>query len=294
MRIFDQKNQRKVSRMKTTRNSFLIIIAVALLFIGFNFTATAQNDNGSLTPVKVKVSCDEFRMEKNVSKTVKLAEHGRLEVTLCSNPSTGYEWSDSAQITNHSVMWQTSHTTSSSSDSSLGAPGEAKWEFKALDEGNSTISLEYGRSWQDDGEDNWSISIQVDVIDEDDIDKKHSDSTDADSTGEKLVRKLFKVIDKQNMSAMKSQISDSFQGLSESGISDRKDELNAIRDSELEDYKLSDFHSTRQNDTLVVTYKLRADETVRGEDADDEPVNQLSVFVKTESGWEWIAHASTF
>ncbi|MBS3736199.1 MAG: protease inhibitor I42 family protein [Candidatus Bipolaricaulota bacterium] len=278
--------------MKTTRNSFLIVITVALLFAGFSLIAPAQNDMGRLTPVKIKVSCDEFQMKKDVSKSVKLSEHGRLEVTLCSNPSTGYQWSDSAQISNHSVLWQTSHTTSSSSGSSLGAPGEAKWEFKALDEGKSTISLEYGRSWQSDGEDNWSISIQVNVIDGNDIDESDSDSTDADSTGENLVRTLFKDVDQQNVLALKSQISDNFQGVSESSISDRKDELNTIRDSELEDYKLSDFHSTRQKDTLVVTYKLRADETVRGEDADDEPVNQLSVFVKTDSNWEWIARAS--
>ncbi|MBS3791772.1 MAG: protease inhibitor I42 family protein [Candidatus Bipolaricaulota bacterium] len=278
--------------MKTTRNSFLIVITVALLFAGFSLIAPAQNDMGRLTPVKIKVSCDEFQMKKDVSKSVKLSEHGRLEVTLCSNPSTGYQWSDSAQISNHSVLWQTSHTTSSSSGSSLGAPGEAKWEFKALDEGKSTISLEYGRSWQSDGEDNWSISIQVNVIDGNDIDESDSDSTDADSTGENLVRTLFKDVDQQNVLALKSQISDNFQGVSELSISDRKDELNTIRDSELEDYKLSDFHSTRQKDTLVVTYKLRADETVRGEDADDEPVNQLSVFVKTDSNWEWIARAS--
>ncbi|MBS3765686.1 protease inhibitor I42 family protein [Candidatus Bipolaricaulota bacterium] len=279
--------------MKATKNFFLIIIIMtAFLFVGFNFGSLARNDMGRLTPVKVKISCDEFQMKKDVSKSVKLAEHGKLEVILCSNPSTGYQWTDSAQISNHSVLWQTSHTTSSSSDSALGAPGEAKWEFKALDEGKSTISLEYGRSWQSDGEDNWSISIQVNVIDEDDIDESDTDRADTDSTGEKLVRTLFKDIDQQNLSNLRSQISDNFQVVSESGISDRKAELNAIRDSELEDYKLSDFNSTRQNGTLVVTYKLRADETVRGEDADDEPVNQLSVFVKTDSGWEWIARAS--
>lgn len=279
--------------MKRSKNSFLIIIVAALLFLGFSFNALAQEDMGRLTPVKVKVSCDEFQMKKDVSKSVKLAEHGKLVVTLCTNPSTGYKWSDSAQISNHSVLWQTSRTTSSSSGSGLGAPGEAKWEFKALDEGKSTISLEYGRPWQADGDENWSFSLQVNVIDEDDLDQKDSDGTDADSTGEKLVRQLFKDIDQSSMSALRNQISDNFQGVSESGISDRKDELNAIRNSELEDYELSDFHSTRQNGTLVVTYKLKADETVRGEDADDEPVNQLSVFVKTDSGWEWIAQAGT-
>ncbi|MCF7890107.1 protease inhibitor I42 family protein [Candidatus Bipolaricaulota bacterium] len=277
--------------MKMTKNTFLVIIAVALLLGGFSFNVLAQNDLGRLTPVKVKVSCDEFQMKKDVSKSVKMAEHGRLEVILCSNPSTGYDWSDSAQISNHSVLWQASHTTSSSSSSALGAPGEAKWVFKGLDEGKSTISLEYSRSWQAGGADNWSLSLQVHVIDEDDVDKKDSDETDGGSTGEKLVRDLFNDIDQSNLSSLEGRISDNFQGVSESGVSNRKDELKVLGNSKFEDYELSHFKSTRQNDTLIVTYKLRAEETVRGEDADDEPVNQLSVFVKTDSGWELIAHA---
>lgn len=276
--------------MQKTKNSFLVIIAVALVFVGFNYNALAQDDLGRLTPVTVKVSCDEFQEEKEVSKSVKLAKHGRLEVTLCTNPSTGYEWSDSAQISNHSVLWQTSHRTTSSSDGALGSPGGAVWEFKALKEGKSKISLEYGRSWEGDGEDNWSFNLQVEVIDEDD--KKDSGDKDGKSTGEQLVRGMFKDIDKSNISDLESQVSDDFQGVTESGISDRKDELKAMRESELKDYELSDFNSTRQDDTLVVTYKLKADKTVRGEDADDEPVNQLSVFVKTDSGWELIAKAS--
>lgn len=278
--------------MKKAKNSFLIVIVAIVLFVGFSFNAIAQNDMGKLTPVKVKVSCDKFQMKEDVSRSVKLAEHGRLVVTLCTNPSTGYNWPDSAQISNHSVLWQTSHTTSSNSGSALGSPGKAKWEFEALDEGKSTISLEYGRSWQADGGGNWSFSLQVTVIDEDDIDDMNSDGTDSDSTGEKLVKELFKDIEQSNISALRSRISGNFQCISESGITNRKGEIKAIQDSELEDFELSEFHSTRQNDTLVVTYKLKSDKSVGGEDAEDEPVNQLSVFVKTDSGWEWIVKAS--
>lgn len=290
MVFLNSKNKRKVNRMQKTKYSFLVVVAVALVFVGFNFNAFTNDDMGRLTPVTVKVSCDEFQAVKDVSKSVKLVKHGRLEVKLCTNPSTGYEWSDSAQISNHSVLWQTSHRTTSSSDDALGSPGQTVWEFKALDEGKSKISLEYGRSWEGSGEDNWSFSLQVEVIGEGD--KKDSDDKDDESTGEKLVRGLFKEIDKSNISDLESQISANFQGVSESGISDRKVKLKALRNSELEGYELSGFNSTRQNDTLVVTYKLKADETIRGEDEEDKPVNQLSVFVKTDSGWEWIAQAS--
>ncbi|MBS3766169.1 protease inhibitor I42 family protein, partial [Candidatus Bipolaricaulota bacterium] len=217
--------------MRKTSNFFLVAVAFTLVFVGFGSNVFAQNDMGKLTPVKVKVSCDEFKMKKDVRKSVKLAEHGRLQVTLCTNPSTGFQWSDSARISNHSVLWQTSHRTSSSSSSAMGAPGQASWEFKGLDEGKSKISLEYGRSWQTDGEDNWSLTLQVEVIDEDDVDKKDSDDKDTESTGERLVRDLFKNIDQSNTSALKSQISDKFQGVNESGISDRKDELNALANS---------------------------------------------------------------
>ncbi|MFW6006331.1 MAG: protease inhibitor I42 family protein [Candidatus Bipolaricaulota bacterium] len=275
--------------MHKLKRSFLVVIAVTFVFVGFNFNVIGQDDMGRSSPLKVKVSCDEFQEKKEVNKSVKMAEHGRLEVTLCTNPSTGYNWSDSAQISNHSVLWQTSHRTRSSSSDALGSPGEAVWEFRALNEGKSKISLEYGRSREGDGKDNWSFNLQVEVIEEDD--KGKSSDEDTESIGEELVRKLFKDISQSNISKLDSMISKKFQGVTESGISDRKEELKALRNSELDDYKLSEFNSTRQDDTLVVTYKLKADETVRGEDAEDEPVNQLSVFVKTDSDWELIALA---
>lgn len=262
------------------------------ILLGLNFAALAEEEQMGLGPVRVEVSCDEFRTRENITKSVNLAEHDRLEVSLCSNPSTGYQWPDSPRISNHTVLWQTSHQSSSSSDGTLGAPVKEKWVFRGLDEGKSTVYFKYARGWKGGDKDGWSLRLHVKVIDEDDLDSDDIEKTEGKSLGEKMVRGLYKDIKNHNRSNLENKISENFQGISESEISGRKRELELLRDSKLEDYTLSDFNSTRRNDTLIVTYKLKAEETVRGEEADDDPVTQLSVFVKTDPGWKWIAQSN--
>ncbi len=278
-----------MKRKTTILISSLLTVSILL---GLNFVVPAEEEQIGMGPVRVEVSCEEFQAREDITKSVKLAEHDRLEVNLCSNPSTGYQWPDSPRISNHIVLWQTSHRSSSSSGGTLGAPGEDKWVFRALDEGKSTVYFKYARSWKGGDKDGWSLRLHVNVIDEDDLDSDDIEKTEGKSLGEKMVRGLYEDIKNHNRPNLENKISENFQGISESEISGRKRELKVLRDSKLEDYTLSDFNSTRRNDTLIVTYKLKAEETIRGEEADDDPVTQLSVFVKTDSGWKWIAQAN--
>lgn len=147
------------------------------ILLGLNLAVPAEEEPKGMGPVRVEVACEEFQTREDITKSVKMAEHGRLEVILCSNPSTGYRWPDSPQISNHTVLWQISHTTSSSSSSALGSPTEEKGVFRGLDEGKSTVSFKYGRPWKGGGKDGWSLRLRVNVIDEDDIGPKDSEKT---------------------------------------------------------------------------------------------------------------------
>lgn len=280
---------KKTIKSKKSTALFLLIFAMGILFFGFNFPARAQDNLGRLEPVKIEISCEEFRARNHISKSVKLAEHGRLEVTLCSNPSTGYEWSDSAQISNHTVLWQTSHMTLPSASNGVGSPTQERWVFQGLNEGQSTISLEYGRSWEGGGDSGWSIKVNVTVVDDD---EKAEPETTGKSIGEKLVREIFKDIANSNISSLEKKMAEGFQSVHGFGISDRRGEIGVLKGIKLNNYTLSNFHGTRQDDTLIVSYTVKAEESIRGEEVDDEPVPRLSVFVKTDSGWKWIAHAN--
>ena len=274
--------------MKRFALSILLVVTVGLVFSGFSLQAGAGENLGRLEPVKIEISCDEFRTEKHVNRSVRLAEHGRLEVTLCSNPSTGYQWSDSAQISDHTVLWQTSHVTLPSGSSALGAPGKERWVFQGLNEGKSTIALEYGRSWES-GSGEWSLRVDVTVVDEDE-DPSEKDS--GDDTGEKLVREVFRKIKNSDIAALEKMMAEEFQAVHDFGASDLKGEVETLKGIELKEYRLGNFKTTRREDILIVTYTVKAEETIRGEEVEDEPVPRLSVFVKSDSGWKWIAHAN--
>lgn len=260
-----------------------------LLILSLVLTAPAVQSSegeslGRLRPVNLSASCDDFRFKNHIEKSVKISVHGRLEVTLCSNPSTGYSWSDSAMISNHTVMWQTSHTKLPSTSSALGAPGKQKWTFQGLRAGKAEISLKYSRGGGG-GSDNWTYKIDVTVIDPD---KK----TDRSKTGEKLVRGIFENTSNSNISYLESLVSKEFQAIHDSELRNRETLLQSLEKVSLGSYSLEKFKTTGTEKTLVVSYTVKADETLWGKPS-DEPEVQLSVFEKTDSGWKWIAQSSS-
>jgi hypothetical protein len=181
-------------------------------------------------------------------------------------------------------MWQTSHTKLPSTSSALGAPGKQKWTFQGLRAGKAEISLKYSRGGAG-GSDNWTYKIDVTVIDPD---KK----TDRSKTGEKLVRGIFENTSNSNISYLESLVSKEFQAIHDSEPRSRETLLQALENVSLGSYSLEKFKTTGTEKTLVVTYTVKADETLWGKPS-DEPEVQLSVFEKTDSGWKWIAQSSS-
>ena len=98
--------------------------------------------------VSVEVPCDDFMKLQHISKEVEVAVDGSLTVTLCSNPTTGFLWSESAQISDQTILQQTDHKfvppeAKGDMPPPPGTSGKEIWTFKALKEGKSTISMEY-------------------------------------------------------------------------------------------------------------------------------------------------------
>gem|GEM_PF-403997 len=275
-----------VISMKKSR-FFTIFLGILVAFSALTFTVTAQEFTGFLNFVKVEVSCDQFRAQKYVTKSVKLNVHGRLKVELCSNPSTGYQWSDSAQISDHTVLWQTSHTTLPASSGALGAPGKEGWTFQALHEGKTIISLEYGRPWEGTGADNWSLKLNVTVVS-----RQGEKSQPSHQIGEELVREVFQAIHDSNIAKLENMISKDFQAVHDFGASNRQEEIQTLKGIKLGEYTLDNFKVTRQGDVLIVTYTIAAEETIQGEQVPQKPIPRLSIFIKTNSEWKWLAHAN--
>jgi len=115
--------------------------------------------------VSVEASCSDFMKLQHISQEVEVAVDGSLTVTLCSNPSTGFEW-ESARISNQTVLQQVDHKFEAPEYTGdgpppPGSPGKEVWTFKALKEGTSTISIEYSRPWEGGEKAAWTFVLTV-------------------------------------------------------------------------------------------------------------------------------------
>jgi inhibitor of cysteine peptidase len=115
--------------------------------------------------VSVEVSCDDFYEQNHISRAVEVAAGDSFTVTLCSNPTTGFIWSEQAQIGDQTLLQQTGHefVAPEEAEAIMGAAGQEVWTFKALNKGEATVSMEYSRPWEGGEKGAWTFSLTVAV-----------------------------------------------------------------------------------------------------------------------------------
>jgi predicted secreted protein len=114
-------------------------------------------------PIIVDVGCDEFTQQKNVSRQIEVCPGYTVTVYLCSNPSTGFRWSESADISDPPVIRQISHEFIAPRETMPGAPGKERWFLKAGEKGTSTVKMVYSRPGDDDKQPEWTFTLTVTI-----------------------------------------------------------------------------------------------------------------------------------
>lgn len=131
------------------------IVCALAVFTAFLLSCSPDSGQTSL-----EVSCDDFMSQNHITKEMSVKAGESFTVTLCSNPTTGFQW-ESAQISDQSVLAETGHQFVSPEDENLvGAAGQELWTFQALKKGDSTISMTYRRPWES-GEGEWTFTLNV-------------------------------------------------------------------------------------------------------------------------------------
>ena len=102
-----------------------------------------------------------FIGHSHVSKEVGLAAGDSFTATLGSNRTTGFQWSESAQIDDQSVLKQLAHRFVPPEEDTPGAAGKEVWTFKALKEGYTEVFMEYSRPWEGGKEVEWTFRLSV-------------------------------------------------------------------------------------------------------------------------------------
>jgi len=110
--------------------------------------------------------------------------------------------------------------------------------------------------------------------------------------GEKLLRQVWEDLKKPDMEMIENKIAQGFQSVHQFGSNNREQEIALIKGLNLGSYTLSDIKITQNGPVIVATYFVSVEETIKGKRLHKEPAPRLSVFVKTDSGWKWIAHAN--
>ena len=115
--------------------------------------------------VSVDVSWDDFMKEQHFSQEVEVAVDGSLTIALYSCPSEGRQWSETAAISDQTVLQQTDHKLVMPEKLATlppGTPGQEVWTFEALEKGTSTISMVYTHPW--DGEEEPMLTFVLTVV----------------------------------------------------------------------------------------------------------------------------------
>jgi len=121
-----------------------ILVTASILIILLLACAPAATPGATVT-----VTCEQFSKQAHITQDVTAGVGSTITVTLCSNPTTGFQWGEQAQISNTQVLKQTSHKVVAPANTGMvGAPGSQEWTFEALQAGTSAISFSYSRPWE--------------------------------------------------------------------------------------------------------------------------------------------------
>ncbi len=112
----------------------------------------------------ISISIDTFQNQPHIDAVMNAAVGEELTVTLGSNPTTGFRWSEDAKISDESVIKQVSHKfVGPGIDKPPGTPGEEVWTFKALKKGTVITFLEYSRPWIEEDANHWTVTITTTI-----------------------------------------------------------------------------------------------------------------------------------
>jgi predicted secreted protein len=111
----------------------------------FNFAFDSQ---GKFRAASFSGFTSKYVFSRIASEKMLIVESGSTwTILLPSNRTTGYSWK-LAPLSNPASVENVGHTYQASTVGLPGAGGEERWAFHAVGQGESTLSLTYGRPWQ--------------------------------------------------------------------------------------------------------------------------------------------------
>ena len=128
----------------------VLLLILMIGCIGLGACTEADADSGAKPDLSVQAGNADFvsSTNKTVNKSIELTVGQKVVVSLWSNPTTGFSWSEQPVIQNGNLVIQLDHQFVAPTVSQVvGAAGTELWTFQAAATGETTLTLQYGQPW---------------------------------------------------------------------------------------------------------------------------------------------------
>ena len=137
------------------RRVFLVLVTLAASLPLLSCVVTSHD-------YCVEVSCDQFRDNSHHSGEFEVEVGDKVRVELCSNPTTGFEWTQ--KMSGDTVLREEDRDFVEAEDEGVvGAAGKDLWTFEAIDKGTAEVSMEYSQPWDGGIKAEWTYTLTVTV-----------------------------------------------------------------------------------------------------------------------------------
>lgn len=151
--------------------AIMVVLTVLLaLSLGCESGATDDSEKPTTKPGTYAAAtsvefytCNDFQTQQHVTDEITFTVGKGVTIMLCSNPTTGFQWAEEAQISDPEVVEQVSHEYVAPTGDKVGASGTEKFVFTALKPGTTTVYLEYGRDWEGGEKAEWTCTLTITV-----------------------------------------------------------------------------------------------------------------------------------
>ena len=136
---------------------FLGIVLLAGACTTVTDTSITNPSNNQVTPAPnkylVTASAEDFTKEANITKQVEVKTGDVFTVALNSNATTGFSWTEQANIADGNILKQTGHEyiaprANENTKPVAGMSGIEEWWFTAGQTGTTTATMSYSRPWE--------------------------------------------------------------------------------------------------------------------------------------------------
>ncbi|MBN1177160.1 MAG: protease inhibitor I42 family protein [Dehalococcoidales bacterium] len=108
-------------------------------------------------------TCRVLEETPNLEDDISFTANKGVTVILCSNQTTGFQWNEEADISDTSIVEQTSHTYTAPTSDKVGASGMEKFVFMGVSPGAATVKLEYSQPWDGGEKAVWTVTLNITI-----------------------------------------------------------------------------------------------------------------------------------